>query len=38
VTVERPRVRDLAAQELALPSWDGAVTEDWLGTWAMNLM
>ena len=38
VTVERPRVRDLAGQELALPSWDGAVTEDWLGKWAMNLM
>ena len=38
VAVERPRVRDLAGQELALPSWDGAVTEDWLGKWAMNLM
>src|SRR6201982_371979 len=38
VTVERPRVRSLAGQELALPSWDGAVTEDWLGKWAMNLM
>jgi hypothetical protein len=38
VTVERPRVRDLAGQELALPSWDGAVAEDWLGKWAMNLM
>jgi hypothetical protein len=38
VTVERPRVRDLTGQELALPSWDGAVTEDWLGKWAMNLM
>jgi putative transposase len=38
VTVERPRVRDLAGQELALPSWDRAVTEDWLGKWAMNLM
>src|SRR5450755_1922227 len=38
VLVERPRVRDLAGQELALPSWDGAVAEDWLGKWAMNLM
>jgi hypothetical protein len=38
VTVERPRVRDLAGQELSLPSWDRAVTEDWLGKWAMNLM
>ena len=38
VTVERPRVRGLAGQELALPSWDGAIAEDWLGKWAMNLM
>ena len=30
VTVERPRVRDLAGQELSLPSWDRAVAEDWL--------
>jgi len=38
VAVERPRVRDLAGQELALPSWERAVAEDWLGKWAMNLM
>jgi hypothetical protein len=38
VTVERPRVRDLAGQELSLPSWDCAVAEEWLGKWAMNLM
>ena len=38
VAIERPRVRDLAGQELALPSWDRAVAEDWLGKWAMNLM
>jgi transposase-like protein len=38
VSVERPRVRDLAGQELALPSWEHAVAEDWLGKWAMNLM
>src|SRR5664279_2872075 len=38
VAVERPRVRDLSGQELALPSWDRAVAEDWLGKWAMNLM
>jgi putative transposase len=38
VAVERPRVRDLAGQELVLPSWDRAVAEDWLGKWAMNLM
>src|ERR1700730_3891151 len=37
VAIERPRVRDLAGQELALPSWDGAVAEDWLGKWGMNL-
>ena len=38
VSVERLRVRDLAGQELALPSWERAVAEDWLGKWAMNLM
>jgi putative transposase len=38
VAIERPRVRDLAGHELALPSWDRAVAEDWLGKWAMNLM
>ena len=36
VAVERPRVRDLAGNELALPSWEQAVEEDWLGQWAMN--
>src|ERR1700758_1129851 len=35
---ERPRGRDLGGQELALPSWERAVAEDWLGKWAMNLM
>jgi hypothetical protein len=29
--VKRPRVRDLAGQELSLPSWDRAVAEDWVG-------
>src|ERR1035437_7461570 len=38
VAVERPRVRELGGQELALPSWERAVAEDWLGKWAMNLM
>jgi putative transposase len=38
VAVERPRVRDLKGHELALPSWERAVAEDWLGKWAMNLM
>jgi transposase-like protein len=38
VAVERPRVRGLGGNELALPSWEQAVEEDWLGQWAMNLM
>jgi putative transposase len=38
VAVERPRVRDFAGREVALPSWQQAVSEDWLGRWAMNLM
>src|SRR5258707_7227235 len=38
VAIERPRVRDLGGRELALPSWDRAVAEDWLGKWAMSLM
>jgi putative transposase len=38
VELARPRVRDLAGKELALPSWQQAVAEDWLGRWAMNLM
>jgi putative transposase len=38
VDVERPRVRDLEGKEVALPSWQQAVGEDWLGKWAMNLM
>jgi hypothetical protein len=37
-SVERPRVRELGGRELALPSWERAVAEDWLGKWAMNLM
>ena len=36
--IERPRVRDIAGHELALPSWQHATGEDWLGKWAMNLM
>jgi hypothetical protein len=38
VAVERPRVRDFAGREVALPIWQQAVAEDWLGRWAMNLM
>jgi putative transposase len=38
VAIGRPRVRGLAGEELALPSWERAIVEDWLGRWAMNLM
>src|ERR1700730_5329852 len=38
VAGERARVRDLEGHELALPSWERAVAEDWLGKWAVNLM
>lgn len=38
VEIERPRVRGRAGGEMALPSWETAVSEDWLGKWAMNLM
>jgi putative transposase len=38
VDIERPRVRDLEGKELALPSWQHAIEEDWLGKWALNLM
>jgi putative transposase len=39
IAIERPRVRARAGgAELALPSWEAAQAEDWLGRWAMNLM
>jgi transposase-like protein len=38
VALERPRVRERGGKEVALPSWERAVGEDWLGRWAMNLM
>ena len=38
VSIERPRVRARGGAELALPSWEAAQAEDWLGRWAMNLM
>jgi transposase-like protein len=39
VAIERPRVRARAdSAEMALPSWEAAQAEDWLGRWAMNLM
>ena len=36
--IERPRVRELGGKEMVLPSWERAITEDWLGRWALNLM
>ncbi|MDK1039807.1 MAG: IS256 family transposase, partial [Actinomycetota bacterium] len=38
VEVERPRVRARDGGEMALPSWEAAMTEDLLGNWALNLM
>ncbi len=38
VPIDRPRVRSRAGGEVALPSWEAARAEDWLGKWAMNLM
>ena len=39
VAIERPRVRACNnGAEMALPSWEAAQAEDWLGRWAMNLM
>ena len=38
VGIERPRVRARNGKEMALPSWEEAVSQDLLGKWAMNLM
>ena len=38
VDVRRPRVRCRDGDEVALPSWETAMAEDWLGHWAINLM
>src|SRR5712691_9368582 len=38
VEIERPRVRARAGGEVALPSWETAMSEDLLGKWALNLM
>ena len=38
VEIERPRLRSFEGKEQALPSWEAAVAEDWLGKWAMNQM
>jgi putative transposase len=38
IEIERPRVRSRAGGEVALPSWEAALSEDLLGQWALNLM
>ncbi len=39
VEIERPRVRSVEdGGEMALPSWQAALSEDLLGKWALNLM
>lgn len=38
IEIERPRLRGFEGKELALPSWEAASREDWLGKWAMNQM
>jgi len=38
VEIERPRLRSFEGKEQALPSWEAAVGEDWLGKWSMNQM
>ena len=38
VSIDCPRVRARGGQEMALPSWETAQAEDWLGRWALNLM
>jgi putative transposase len=38
VEIARPRLRGFDGKEQALPSWEGALSEDWLGKWAMNQM
>ena len=36
VEIERPRLRSFEGKEQALPSWEAAVAEDWLGKWATD--
>ena len=38
IEIERPRLRGFEGKERALPSWEAAVAEGWLGKWAMNQM
>jgi len=36
IEVARPRVPDRSGAEVALPGWETALAEDWLGQWAMD--
>jgi transposase-like protein len=38
VEIDRPRLRSFEGKEVALPSWEAAIAEDWLGKWSMNQM
>src|SRR6202162_66911 len=38
VEIDRPRVRARDGGEVALPSWETAMSEDLLSEWALNLM
>ena len=38
VEIDRPRVRARDGGEVALPSWETAMSEDLLSKWALNLM
>ena len=38
VEMARPRLRGFDGKERAVPSWEAAQSEDWLGKWAMNQM
>ena len=38
VEIEPPRLRSFEGKAQALPSWEAAIAEDWLGKWAMNQM
>jgi putative transposase len=38
VALERARVRARDDGEIALPSWQAAIAENWLGKWSLNVM
>ena len=38
IAMERPRLRGFDGREAPLPSWEEAVSQGWLGKWAMNQM